>query len=367
MDNFRFDTGPMVAVTPESIAAPLRAVGEHLKDWMDIVPVEPICRAHYPDGATLDVFSDPHRTAAEIRTLCGGREARAYLRYRQYRHYAPCHVPPEMFFKNPRTLRLFDGKSLFGFSPLGTGWRPCGGTHAVAGALASACEKHGVSIRYQTRPRQWETRGGRIVAALTDDGDRLPADAVVVPRRESPKRVASLVLHLGSDMNYAKIAHRNVHFGKAWQRSKHELFARGELMRDPTALVSAPSRTDRTIAPAGQHVYEIVVPVPAALPWDSPSTRAYAGEIMATLEARGYLDLGASLRVSYLVTPADWARQGMNYGVPDRPVAAKNLVYAESGLEAGRQAAQQAVASRPRHRSVFVHAAGKPPFEGASA
>jgi phytoene desaturase len=64
----------------------------------------------------------------------------------------------------------------------------------------------------------------------------------------------------------------------------------------------------------------VLVPVPnlkvAPVRWDGPVGRRYAGELMATLEARGYLDLGADLAVSYVVTPNDWARQGMSHGTP---------------------------------------------------
>lgn len=344
IDGFRFDTGPMVSLSPESMAAPLHAVGERLKDWIDIMPIDPICRAHYPDGTTLDVFADPERTAAEIARLCGGREARAYQRFLSW---APYRVPAGLVLHDPRTLRLFGGRSLFGFSPVGGCWWPSGGAQAVARMLASVSEKHGISVRYQTRLCQWDKRDDRVVAVLTDDGERLATDGVVLPGRRARNGPSWLVLHLGSTAGYSKIAHRNVHFGQAWQRSKREVLVRGELMRDPTVLVSSPSRTDHTAAPPGQHVYQVVVPVPdlktAPLDWHGPATRAYAGEVMATLEARGYLDLGASLRVSYVVTPADWAREGMNYGVPGRSVAA-NVVIAGAGLESGRQAAQRVVA-----------------------
>ena len=42
----------------------------------------------------------------------------------------------------------------------------------------------------------------------------------------------------------------------------------------------------------------------------------YAGELIATLEARGYYDFGAGIEVSHVVTPADWADAGMAAGTP---------------------------------------------------
>jgi phytoene desaturase len=41
--------------------------------------------------------------------------------------------------------------------------------------------------------------------------------------------------------------------------------------------------------------------------------------LIATLEARGYLDLGADLEVSHVVGPADWAARGHTAGSPYGP------------------------------------------------
>lgn len=351
LDGFRFDTGPALPPPPEAIAAPLHAVGEHLRDWIEFLPLDPICRAHYPDGTSLDVSSDPHRTAAAIGALCGGREARAYLRYLKG---APYRVPVEMFFNDPRTLRLFGSASLFGFSVLGSAWHPRGGIHAIPRALAMVAEKRGVNLRFDAKVHAWETCGNRVTAVHTTEGERLAADAFVFPagRVGAAKDPSHLVIHLGGQASYQKIAHHNLHFGKPWMRSRHEVLVRGELMSDPTVLVSNPSRTDPSL---GRHTYQVVVPVPnlksAPLDWDGPATRAYSGEILATLEARGYLDLGVGLTTSYVVTPADWARQGMPYGIPHSPTkrpsrlhsALGNVVIAGPGLDAGRTAAEKVV------------------------
>ena len=352
IDGYRFDAGPVTPLSPAQIAAPFHAVGERLEDWLELLPLDTVCRAHYPDGTTLDVHADPYRTAAAIGALCGGSEARAFTRYLKTRLLR---VPGEVFFNNARTLRLFGSSSFFGFNVLGMGWHPRGGTEAIPRALGSLAEKMGVTIRMHTAMRRWEIRSGRVVALHTDEGERLAADAFVFPPEGTPnaKGPSHLVIHLGTGATYSRIAHHNLHFGKAWQRSKHEIFHRGELMSDPTILVSAPSVTDNS---AGQSHYRIVVPVPnlrsAPFDWQGPATRTYAGEILATLEARGYLDLGMGATTSYVVTPTDWAKQGLPYGIPRSPSgrvtrlhsSLSNVVIAGSGLSAGRTAAEKVVA-----------------------
>jgi phytoene desaturase len=335
-------------VTPEALAAPLDAVGEQLPDWIDMLPVDPVCRAHYPDGTTIDVHADPGRTAASIAAVCGRGEGAAYLKYLRLARYR---VPPRAVLHDERTRRLFGAAALFGFPITENAWYPSGGANAVPRMLAGVAEKHGIFIRYGSIIHGWESTGDQVTAARTLDGERIPADAVVIPARRRGRGASHLVLHLGSNARYSKIAHHNLHFGAAWRLSRYEVLKRGELMADPSLLVSAPGETD----PGAAGVYRIIVPVPnlraAPVPWGTRATRTYAGEIMATLEARGYLDLGASVRVSYVVSPRDWAEMGMAYGIPSVGIreqggmhhALENVIVTGSGLESGRLAAQRVI------------------------
>ena len=65
-------------VTPLQNRDALDCVGEELSDWLELMPVDPLYRAYYPDGSTLDVKSDPSAMAEEIRTVAspGARAVR---------------------------------------------------------------------------------------------------------------------------------------------------------------------------------------------------------------------------------------------------------------------------------------------------
>ncbi|WP_212834309.1 phytoene desaturase family protein [Catellatospora sp. TT07R-123] len=367
LDGHRFDTGPTMVTSPELLAEPLHAVGEHLQDWIELIRLDPAYRAHFPDGTTLDVHADPERMVAAIARLCGGKEAAGYLRFLRWARRLQSFERRDPaghwrtlasegarrrltdFFADPRTQRLFAFRNLLtGRDPRVASyldtvtevWYPRGGMNAVPRALAAAAEKHGVSFRFHTEVTAVETRGDRAVAVHTADGERLTADAVVLnpdlpaaygllpggaPTRIRRLRPAPscVVLHLGTRDDrggYQRIAHHNLHFGRSWRQTFDEVVNRGELMSDPSVLVTNPSRTDPGAAPTGRQTYQVTVPVPnlktAPVRWDGPVGRRYAGELMATLEARGYLDLGADLALSYVVTPDDWARQGMTFGTP---------------------------------------------------
>src|SRR5512141_1157605 len=78
---FRFDTGPTVLTMPDLIRDAFDAVGEDMDDWLDLVPVEPLYRAFYPDGSQLDVHSDVDAMAEEIERVISPAEAAGYRRY----------------------------------------------------------------------------------------------------------------------------------------------------------------------------------------------------------------------------------------------------------------------------------------------
>ncbi|MFI7491659.1 phytoene desaturase family protein [Micromonospora echinaurantiaca] len=420
VDGYEFDTGPTVLTMPDLIAEALGAVGEELTDWLDLTPLDPAYRAYYPDGSTLDVITDTTRMAAEISRVCGPREADGYLRFVDYARrlwqleradfiernldaptdlltgnllkllaggaFRRLQTKIDQFFQDPRTRRIFSFQAMYaGLAPhdalaiyaviayldsVAGVYFPRGGIHAVSRAMAGAAEKHGVQIRYGTTVSRVETAGGRATGVLTADGERIPADVVVLnpdlpvayrdllpPARQRRLRYSPscVVLHVGSTQGYAKIAHHNIHFGRAWRGTFDEVIRRGRLMSDPSLLVTNPSRTDPSVAPAGRHTYYVLAPVPnldrAPFEWRGDLDRRYADQLVGTLEERGYVGFGAGVEVLRTITPADWAEQGMAAGTPFaaahslfqtgpfRPVnlhrTLPNVVFVGSGTQPG--------------------------------
>ena len=80
-DGYSFDTGPSVLTMPSLIQDALSCVGEDLKDWLELAPLDPLYRAFYHDGSQLDVHADTARMQEEIRNVIGGEEAAGYGRY----------------------------------------------------------------------------------------------------------------------------------------------------------------------------------------------------------------------------------------------------------------------------------------------
>jgi phytoene desaturase len=229
-DGYRFDTGPTVLTMPDLIRDAFGAVGEDMDDWLTLKPVDPVYRAHFPDGSTLDVKAGVEPMAEEVRRVCGPREADGYRRYAAFvrrlyelemgafidrnvdsplglltpslarlaalgafRRLAP---KVAQYLKDPRTQRVMSFQSMYaGLSPydalavyaviaymdsVAGVFFPEGGMHAVPRAMAGAAEKHGVTFRYGTSVTGVTTRGGRATGVTTDTGEHLAADVVVL-------------------------------------------------------------------------------------------------------------------------------------------------------------------------------------------
>jgi phytoene desaturase len=256
------------------------------------------------------------------------------------------------YFRDPRTQRIFSFQAMYaGLAPhdalaiyaviayldsVAGVYFPAGGMHAVPRALAGAAEKHGVTFRYDTTVERVSTAHGRATGVITSDGEHIPADVVVLnpdlpvayrdllpqrrlrrPLRYSPSCV---VLHIGSSRRYSKIAHHNIHFGTAWKGTFNEVIRKGLLMSDPSLLVTNPTHTDPTAAPDGKQSYYVLAPAPnlkaGPMDWRGGLDRRYADELLRVLESRGYIGFRDGVEVQRIITPADWADDGMAAGTP---------------------------------------------------
>ena len=379
---YTFDTGPSVLTMPGLIADALACVGEALPDWLDLQPVRPLYRARFADGSSLDVHADADAMAEEIAAVCGPRDAAGYRRYVEFvsrlyrlemrgfidrnldsplalltpdlarlaaiggfRRLAP---KVAQFFDDDRTRRVFSFQAMYaGLSPYDAlaiyaviGYMdsvagvffPRGGVHAVPRALAAAAEKHGAQIRYDTTVDRVELHGSRAVAVHTAAGERISCDAVVlnpdlpVARRDLLRRPlrrrlryspSCFVLHAGSRATYPDDAHHTISFGAAWKGVFDDVLG-GRLMSDPSFLVTSPTRSDPSLAPAGRSAYSLLFPTPnldGPVDWETQGPR-YQDTVIETLEARGWPAFGAGIEVAHATTPLDWARRGMAAGTP---------------------------------------------------
>ncbi len=421
---YTFDTGPSVLTMPGIVADVLATVGESLEDWLTLRRLDPAYRARFADGSSLDVHTDVDVMADAIAANCGARDADGYRRFiahlrelytLEMDHFIDRNLDSPLqllgrpalgllrlgafgrlapmvasFMNDPRLQRLFSFQAMYaGLAPAqalaiyavitymdcAAGvYFPAGGMHAVPRALAGAAGKHGADLRYGVRAASIELSGDRASAVITSDGERIPADAVVVnadlptayrellPDEFTPRRVRRLsyspscvVMHAGSAAHYPEAAHHTISFGNAWESTFTEIISDGSVMSDPSFLVTMATRTDPSLAPPGRNTFYTLFPAPnldhrSPIDWTSRATR-YREHMLDTLEQRGFAGFGADLEVERLITPADWQAQGMAAGTPfaaahnflqtgpfraptrDRRI--ENLVFAGSNTQPG--------------------------------
>ena len=417
---YSFDTGPSVLTMPDLIADALACVGEDIKDWLDLIPLKPLYRAFYDDGSQLDVHSDTNQMQEEIAKTISPAEAVGYGKYvdfvtKLYKYemkdfidrnidsplnlltpnlarlialggFRKLSPKVNQFLKDPRTQKVYSFQAMYaGVSPqqalaiyaviaymdsVNGVFFPKGGMHAVPRAMAAAAQKHGVTFKYNSTVTAIEKSNGRATAVITESGERITCDVVVlnpdlpVAWRDllggQPRSVKRLkyspscaTLLIGSSKKYDHLAHHNIHFGKSWAGVFDELINKKTLMSDPSILVTLPSKDDPTLAPAGKSSYYVLFPTPnltADIDWNEIGPR-YRDEMIKALEDRGYTGFGNSIEVEHLTTPLDWQKQGMEAGAPfasahtffqTGPFRPKNLakgyeniVFAGSGTQPG--------------------------------
>ena len=254
-------------------------------------------------------------------------------------------------FTDSRLVRLFTFQSMYaGLAPsdalaiyavitymdcVSGVWFPDGGMHAVPKALARVLCDAGADLRYQTPVGSILRDSSGRVAGVSAGGEQVSADAVVItldlptaytellPDLRPPRVLdraawspSAVVWHVGvRGVPEPGIAHHNIHFADAWSESFDQLIKRRELMSDPSRLVTVPSLDAPQMAPSGHSVLFVLEPVPhlgAGIDWTTE--RGPARErLHRFLGANGYPD---DIVTEQLVTPADWAAQGMAMGTP---------------------------------------------------
>ena len=184
------------------------------------------------------------------------------------------------------------------------------------------------------------------------------------------------LLLAGSTAAYPAAAHHTISFGRAWREVFDEILG-GRLMSDPSFLVTSPSVSDPSLAPAGRSSYYVLVPTPnldGPTDWRAEGPRDLE-RVLQTVESRGWPGFGDGIEVSHVTTPLDWEARGMERGTPfaaahsfrqtgpfrPRNIWGENVVFAGSGtqpgvgvpmvLVSGRLAAERILGPDPTYRS----------------
>lgn len=228
---YRFDTGPSLLTMPFVIDELFAYCGRARQDFLEFMPLEPICRYFYPDGATLDASAEVERMKRELARL-SPRDAAVYENFLAYTErlykltadvflFSPIHEFAAMlkwknlptllrlpqidpwrtvhggvarFFQDARLVQLFDRYATYnGSDPyrapatlnvipyveyvLGS-YYIRGGMYRLAEALLVLANQLGVKIHLSARVEKI-LHDGRRVNGLQVHGEKIAADFVL--------------------------------------------------------------------------------------------------------------------------------------------------------------------------------------------
>jgi phytoene desaturase len=368
---FRFDLGPSVFTLPDVVDAIFQDAGRERP--FELVPLEPLCRYHYPSGRVWDVYRDLDATLAGLDASEQAMYRRALAKARQlYEDAAPTFVrgrAPSLAqlarYGFRYGLRAHPGKRLpdllnhlgvqgdlrpfflrfatyFGGDPtrvpavlhniawveLGLGVvLPIGGVHAVVQALVDLARELGVTIHTDAGVRALVQRGGRVREVVSDLGV-MPADAVVaaidrrwalallgraLPEVASPSLSGTVALLGVKRRAEDALAAHNIFFPSDYTAEFSDIRA-GRHPSDPTLYLHASVKGDPADAPDGCDNLFVMANAPALPPGGAGAERTAAdaaaqGNLRRTLVRRG-IDVSERLLVERSFGPRELAAYG---------------------------------------------------------
>lgn len=237
LDGFRFDMGPTILTLPIVLERIFEAAGKQLKDYIQLVPLDPQWRCFFDDGGVLDLVADTKRMAGNLAKFTNCQTSidgyQRFIKMSERLHkisdrfffwrnvggiwdtfeatgaFSPSvlkdvlalrmgssvaqvvrqHVPDKRAAQMIDHFTQYVGSSpeaspavLCGIAHMQTSggvWYPLGGTRAVPLALARLAVELGVEIQTNCDVVRIETSGISVTGVQLANGETLPFDSVV--------------------------------------------------------------------------------------------------------------------------------------------------------------------------------------------
>lgn len=224
------------------------------------------------------------------------------------------------FFKSEKLLKLMEFPILFlgaisqntpalyslmnyAEIKLGT-WYPMGGMHKIVEGMLQLAQEKGVKVSYHQEVLGFEYQNGSISSVRTNKGI-YAADAVIASADYHhveqllenkfknyseaywDKRImapSSLLFYLGINKTLPRLKHHNLFFDRDFTIHSDEIYTNPQWPSDPLFYVSAPSKTDPTVAPVGSENLFLLIPVAPGLVDTEQEREKYFEQLINRLE-----------------------------------------------------------------------------------
>jgi phytoene desaturase len=227
------------------------------------------------------------------------------------------------YFKHPKLIQLAEFPVLFlGALPkntpalysmmnyadmkLGT-WYPMGGMVEIVKAMKAVAERLGVTFKFNEPVEQLLVEQMKVTGVTTNKAtykadvvvmacDYAHADQKLTPapyrnyseaywdkRKMAP---SSLLYYVGVNKPVEGLLHHNLFFDASFEQHAAELYTDAQWPKKPLMYVCCPSKTDSTVAPAGQENLFILIPVAPGMSDTEQIKKDYFDIAIARIEQR---------------------------------------------------------------------------------
>lgn len=388
------DSGPTVFTMRSVFTSLFEDAGLSLTDYVSLLPVETLARHAWADGSHLDLFPEVERSAQAIAQFANAAEAEAYRRFAadserifdtldlsfmraekpgpvgltlslglsgisrlmEARPFTSLWKELGKRFRDPRLQQLFARYATYcGSSPFSAPatlmliahaeragvWRVSGGMQRLAEGLAKAATDKGATLRYSASVQLILTDQGRVTGVKLDDGERLPADAIVYngdssavaagllgegsrkalpARKRGSRSLSAITWALVARTKGFELEHHNVFFGSNYEDEFSSIFKRQEICADPTIYLCAQDRGERAgvAEDASERLFLLINAPPREL--DEEVIERQGEGVLAALNRHG-LELANPEGAPVVATPQLFAERfpgsgGAIYGWP---------------------------------------------------
>lgn len=231
-NGYTFDTGPSLLTMPFVVRDLFASTSRRIEDYVDLEPIEPICRYNFADGSTIDATNNIEGMGKAIAEFSPA-DAHNFVKFvshgkriydasaepflfqpfgsldaaglaRNLKHlpailkldaFRTLNDAVESFFVSPHLRQLFNRFATYnGSSPYHApatlaiipyiefafgGWHVRGGMYKLAEALERLALECGVKFRLQEEVEEIVVEGSRVEGVRLASGDHLFADVVV--------------------------------------------------------------------------------------------------------------------------------------------------------------------------------------------
>lgn len=185
---------------------------------------------------------------------------------------------------------------------------PEGGIYKIIESLETLAVSYGVKFRTNAPVAKIAVKDAVATGVVLADGEYIQGDIVVsnadmhftetvliddeklrmYPQKYWDKATmgpSAFILYLGLNQEVDGLQHHNLRFSINWKENFKAIFDKPQFPEDPSYYVCCPTKTDKTIAPAGKDLLFVLVPVPAGIEFSDEERKMYRDKIIAMMKS----------------------------------------------------------------------------------